>query len=165
MRVYQTRNGIELTYELLTELEYCGLSEAEIGKFCSISRGQLYKIRKVMKWPQVVRSDKGEIRVDPEESRIKRNKYMKDYRRKNPGKFAYRHIRAGRTIMGLHRLKAEKVLGRPLKRWEVVHHIDGNPDNNENNNLVICTQDYHICVLHGYKALELREKRMLEAKQ
>ncbi|KKK70026.1 hypothetical protein LCGC14_2928120 [marine sediment metagenome] len=43
-----------------------------------------------------------------------------------------------------HRWIGEKVLGRPLKRSEVVHHIDGNKFNNEHSNLVIMTQSDHL---------------------
>lgn len=34
-----------------------------------------------------------------------------------------------------HILKMTQILGRPLKKGEVVHHIDGNPLNNDINNL------------------------------
>lgn len=37
----------------------------------------------------------------------------------------------------LHRIVAEEILGRPLKKGEVVHHIDGNIHNNSNDNLMI----------------------------
>lgn len=36
-----------------------------------------------------------------------------------------------------HRVIAELMLGRPLKKGEVVHHIDENRDNNDPNNLMI----------------------------
>jgi hypothetical protein len=42
-----------------------------------------------------------------------------------------------------HRLVASEALGRPLRRGEVVHHIDGDNTNNKNNNLLVCTQPYH----------------------
>lgn len=42
-----------------------------------------------------------------------------------------------------HRVIAERVLGRKLKRTEVVHHINGVKTDNRNCNLLICTVGYH----------------------
>lgn len=43
----------------------------------------------------------------------------------------------------IHALMVEKVLGRKLKKGEVVHHVDTLPSHNENKNFVVCTTGYH----------------------
>ena len=42
-----------------------------------------------------------------------------------------------------HVLIAENVLGRPLRRDECVHHINGDKLDNRNCNLLICSRSYH----------------------
>ncbi len=47
-----------------------------------------------------------------------------------------------------HRVIAEQVLGRPLQRNEIVHHIDGNKHNNDPSNLQVMTQSDHVRMHH-----------------
>lgn len=42
-----------------------------------------------------------------------------------------------------HRVVAEKMLGRKLKKGEIVHHIDNNKHNNNPKNLLVMTQAQH----------------------
>lgn len=56
----------------------------------------------------------------------------------------YRIARGTRKKPLEHRKIAERALGRPLKREETVHHVDVDPGNNQNTNLVICTHSYHM---------------------
>lgn len=44
----------------------------------------------------------------------------------------------------MHRVVAERKLGRPLKKGETVHHDDRNKRNNDDSNLVVTTQSKHI---------------------
>jgi hypothetical protein len=42
-----------------------------------------------------------------------------------------------------HRVLAEGIMGRKLKRSEIVHHINGNSLDNSQDNLLICSVGYH----------------------
>lgn len=56
-----------------------------------------------------------------------------------------------------HTLIAERVLGRCLRRGEVVHHINGDKQDNRHQNLVICTQSYHALLHQRMAAAFMRE--------
>ena len=47
-----------------------------------------------------------------------------------------------------HRVIAEKALGKPLPIKAQIHHIDGNPNNNDRSNLVICPDEAYHRLLH-----------------
>ncbi len=53
-----------------------------------------------------------------------------------------------RKLMGRreHRRVAERLMGRPLRRGEIVHHIDGDKHNNDPSNLQVMTQAEHIAI-------------------
>ena len=58
------------------------------------------------------------------------------------GKY-YQAVKIGGVKHDLHRLIAEQTIGRPLTSNEVVHHIDGNKQNNDPANLVVLTRAEH----------------------
>lgn len=57
----------------------------------------------------------------------------------------YRYVwTAPKTYRAEHRMVMEHVLGRPLGRWEAVHHIDHDRLNNHPDNLVVLTYAEHV---------------------
>ncbi len=57
-----------------------------------------------------------------------------------------------------HRLIASRVLGRPLVDGEIIHHLNRNPADNTNENLIICDQSYHDFLHHKMRRLGLAPK-------
>ena len=53
-----------------------------------------------------------------------------------------------------HRVVAERMLGRKLKKGEIVHHIDGNKRNNVEDNLIVLPSQSEHAKLH------MREKKL-----
>ena len=141
------RNGYEVTSEMLDAAELNSLSEDEIADSFEISRMGLWKVRKRLGCPQKVRSDKGKNRVEPLPeilAKERRNKYMREWRARQPKRFS-------RDWWGIRSIFFEAV-GRHPRKGEVVHHVDGNPENNSHKNLVICTHDYHMAIFHSPKS-------------
>ena len=60
-----------------------------------------------------------------------------DYRTYETGGYFYRNGKP------LHRIIAERVLGRPMKETERIHHVNMDKKDNRNGNLLICDQSYH----------------------
>ena len=60
----------------------------------------------------------------------------------------YINIQENHVQKFVHVRIAEKAIGRELKGGECVHHVDGNPSNNENKNLVVCPSHKYHFLLH-----------------
>ena len=67
--------------------------------------------------------------------------------------YLMKQIESGRKM--LHVIVAEEVLGKPLPAGAVVHHVDGNKENNEKSNLVICpSKAYHNTIHMRMRAMD-----------
>lgn len=70
---------------------------------------------------------------------------------------AYGRRRSG--MIYKHHVEMIKKLGRPLVKGEVIHHIDGNPGNNNINNLQVTNTKAHFWM---YKNLLIENARLKE---
>ena len=58
-----------------------------------------------------------------------------------------------------HRLVMQEEIGRPLKEWEIVHHIDRNKSNNDKANLkVLSTVEHPTCIACPYYKFYLENR-------
>lgn len=62
-----------------------------------------------------------------------------------------------------HRVVMERSIGRALEPWEIVHHKDGNPANNDLSNLEIQEFGAHTSAHHGGGRKSRDAKRSMEA--
>lgn len=127
----QQKEAVDLYRSGLSLMEcskQLGISNSLIGDWCRVSgatRSQEDVIR--------LRADKGM------DARSGENHY-----RWNGGLNGVGYVSVSRTRHRTeHSLVAERVLGRKLKRSEVVHHINGDKADNRNCNLMICDRSYH----------------------
>jgi hypothetical protein len=77
----------------------------------------------------------------------KARRYLRGHNRRGVGKGwiegGYRYIYADGVKIASHRHIVEQREGRRLSSNEVVHHVDGNPMNNDPDNLVVLTRAEH----------------------
>lgn len=58
----------------------------------------------------------------------------------------YKAINKNGEVRSEHRIIVESILGRRLSFNEVVHHIDGNKNNNDPSNLTVVTRQEHAAI-------------------
>jgi len=122
----ETKNKIRvaMTGRKLSKETKKKISDSSIGKKHSEGTKRMFrKMRKGEKHPQW----KG--------GRFKQGGYWYVYSPEHPN--------AKKNYVAEHRLVMEKFLGRYLKPYEIVHHLDGDRENNNIDNLAIVIKNPH----------------------
>ena len=86
------------------------------------------------------RTSRGDVAGHPVRYKLHHNKKNK------PTSSMYRQVKHGGRVTTLHRVRAERALGRPLPKGAVVHHADGSKDDDAP--LVICQDERYHKLLH-----------------
>ncbi len=110
----------------------------------------------MVKW---LESYKGKKHSKWKGGRIKSNGYIMVWSPDHP--FARILNKSGSKYMSEHRLKMEEKVGRYLKSYEIVHHINGIRDDNRTENLVLTTSSDNIARSNSTRPItnEYRMKR------
>jgi hypothetical protein len=107
------------------------LTHPEVARILKCSRTTIGRLcRKHNLKTQRTGPRAGDRHPDWKGGRVKLGGYWYIYSPEHPGRTKQRRVAE-------HRLVVEKHIGRYLTRKEVVHHIDGNPENNDISNLVL----------------------------
>lgn len=106
--------------------------------FCSRACAKEHLSTKMTK----MNEDLNPTRMDNFETRLA---VREGHLRRNTG---YEHSYPKIFGVHAHRILAEEIIGRPLKKGEVVHHKDGNPRNNSIDNLEVVSSQAEHAKLH-----------------
>lgn len=80
------------------------------------------------------------------------------------GKYIYQYVPThpdadSKGYVALHRLVAEKMLGRRLLNSEVIHHLDGDVQNNEGTNIIVLANQSSHAKLHKHLEKNAKTKK------